>query len=93
MIVDLRRSKKTAYEHTYYIKRFLKAVDVASELVASEDVRNYLKNLSVSSAQYKNILMALNVFFRDFLKHPELLKVSDFRIKCTNLNTLLAKKI
>jgi hypothetical protein len=61
LIVDLRRSKKTAYEHTYYIKRFLKVVDVSSELMTSEDVRSYLKSLEVSSAQYKNILMALKV--------------------------------
>jgi integrase/recombinase XerD len=77
LIVDLRRSKKTAYEHTYYIKRFLKAVSVSSESVTSEDVRSYLKNLEVSSAQYKNILMALKVYFRDFLKHPEV--VESFR--------------
>jgi hypothetical protein len=77
LIVDLRRSKKTAYEHTYYIKRFLNAVDVPSELVASEDVRSYLKSLSVSSAQYKNILMALKVFFRDYMKHPDV--VESFR--------------
>jgi len=75
--VDLRRSKKTAYEHTYYVKRFLKASNAASELVTSEDIRGYLKNLKVSSAQYKNILMALKVFFRDFMKHPEV--VASFR--------------
>jgi integrase/recombinase XerD len=77
LIVDLRRSKKTAYEHTYYVKRFLKAVEVSSESVTSEDVRTYLKSLNVSSAQYKNILMALKVFFRDFLKHPDI--VESFR--------------
>jgi integrase len=41
------------------------------ESVTVEDVREYLKNLKISSAQYKNILMALKVFFRDFLKAPE----------------------
>jgi len=60
----LRRSKKTAYEHTYYIKRLLKAVNVASELVTSEDIRRYLNNLKVSSSQYKNILMTLKAFLR-----------------------------
>lgn len=77
LIFDLRRSKKTAYEHTYYIKRFLNAVVVSLESATSEDIRSYLKGLSVSSAQYKNILMALKVFFRDFLKHPEV--VESFR--------------
>ena len=69
--VDLRRSEKTAYEHTYYIKRFLKVFKVALKSATSDDIREYLKNLKVSSAQYKNILMALKLFFRDFLKKPE----------------------
>jgi integrase len=42
------------------------------ETATSDDVREYLKSLKdISSAQYKNILMALKVFFRDFLKMPE----------------------
>ena len=69
--VDLRRSEKTAYEHTYYIKRLLNELKVPVESATSEDIRQYLKNLKISSAQYKNILMALKLFFRDFLKAPE----------------------
>jgi integrase len=69
----LRRSDKTAYEHTYYIKKFLNELTKPVELATVEDVREYLKSLkSISSAQYKNILMALKVFFRDFLKAPEI---------------------
>ncbi len=77
LIVDLRRSKKTAYEHTYYMRRFLNKLDVSPEMVSSNDVRKYLKSLKVSSAQYKNILIALKVFFRDFLKRPDV--VESFR--------------
>jgi integrase/recombinase XerD len=69
--VDLRRSEKTAYEHTYYIKRFLNALRVQAESATAEDIREYLKSLKVGSAQNKNILMALKLFFRDFLKNPE----------------------
>jgi len=70
--VDLRRSDKTAYEHKYYIKKFLNALTKPVENATVEDVRQYLKSLkSISSAQYKNILMALKIFFRDFLKMPE----------------------
>jgi len=75
--VDLRRSDKTAYEHTYYIKKFLNELLKPVELTTADDVRQYLKNLKISSAQYKNILMALKVFFRDFLKAPE--TVSSFK--------------
>ena len=76
--VDLRRSDKTAYEHTYYIKKFLNELPKSIESVSVEDVRHYLKSRDgVSSAQYKNILMALKVFFRDFLQAPEV--VSSFK--------------
>lgn len=70
--MDLRRSDKTAYEHTYYIKKFLNELPKPAESATVEDVRKYPKSLKdVSSAQYKNILMALKVFFRDFMKAPE----------------------
>jgi integrase len=76
--VDLRRSSKTAYEHTYYVKKFLNELPKPIESVSVEDVRHYLKSRDgISSAQYKNILMALKVFFRDFLKAPEV--VSSFK--------------
>jgi integrase/recombinase XerD len=75
--IDLRRSEKTAYEHTYYIKRFLNELNVQLESVTSDDIREYLKSLNVSSAQYKNSLMALKLFFRDFLKKPDV--VSSFK--------------
>jgi integrase/recombinase XerD len=76
--VDLRRSDKTAYEHKYYIKKFLNALTKPVEDATIEDVRQYLKSLKgISSAQYKNILMALKIFFRDFLKMPE--TVSSFK--------------
>jgi integrase len=71
--IDLRRSEKTAYEHTYYTKRFLNELEVPVESATAEDIRAYLKNLKVSSAQYKNILMALKLFFRDYLKAPEVI--------------------
>jgi hypothetical protein len=76
--VDLRRSDKTAYEHTYYIKKFLNSLRMPVETATSNDLREYLKSLKdISSAQYKNILMALKVFFRDFLEVPEV--VSSFK--------------
>jgi integrase len=70
--VDLRRSSKTAYEHTYYVKKFLNALTKPVETTTAEDVREYLKSLNnASSAQYKNILMALKIFLRDFMNMPE----------------------
>ena len=91
--VDLRRSDKTAYEHTYYIRRFLNELPKPVESTTVEDVREYLKSLkTVSSAQYKNILMALKVFFRDFLKAPEVVASFKFPHQVFKLKQILNKE-
>ena len=77
-IVDLRRSKRTAYEKVWFIKRLLRAVGKEPAAISRENVREYLKGFeSYSSSYYKNALMALKVFFRDFLEMPEV--VESFR--------------
>ena len=77
-IVDLRRSKRTAYEKVWFIKRLFKTVGKKPNEMSREDLRSYLKTLeSLSAATYKNALMALKVFFRDFLEIPEV--VSSFK--------------
>jgi integrase/recombinase XerD len=77
-IVDLRRSKRTAYEKVWFIKRLLRTVAKAPTDITVEDLRGYLKTLKgYSSSYYKNVLMSLKVFFRDFLELPEI--VSSFR--------------
>jgi integrase len=77
-IVDLRRSKRTAYEKVWFIKRLFKTVSKKPNEISREDLRCYLKTLEkFSAAIYKNALMALKVFFRDFLEMPEV--VASFR--------------
>jgi integrase/recombinase XerD len=71
-MVDLRRSKRTAYEKVWFIKKLLKTVGKEPDSISREDLRAYLKTLeSYSASYYKNALMALKVFFRDFLELPE----------------------
>jgi len=71
-MVDLRRSKRTAYEKVWFIKRMLKTVSKKPDEISREDLRCFLKSLEkFSAATYKNALMALKVFFRDFLEMPE----------------------
>jgi integrase len=90
--VDLRRSDKTAYEHTYYIKKFLNELTKPVEQTTAEDVRQHLKSLkSISSAQYKNILMALKLFFRDFLKAPEVIASFKFPHQVFKPKQILSK--
>ncbi len=77
-MVDLRRSKRTAYEKVWFIKKLLGAVCKKPTEISREDLRCYLKSFEkLSAATYKNALMALKVFFRDFLEMPEV--VSSFK--------------
>jgi hypothetical protein len=48
--VDLRRSDKTAYEHTYYVKKFLNELPKPIETVTADDIREYLKSLNGASS-------------------------------------------
>jgi integrase/recombinase XerD len=78
-IVDLRRNKRTAYEKVWFIKRLLKTVTKAPTDITAEDLRGYLKTLEgYSASYYKNALMALKVFFRDFLKMPNVAETFRF---------------
>jgi integrase len=77
-MVDLRRSKRTAYEKVWFIKKLLKYVGKNPAEISKEDLRSYLRSLeNYSAATYKNALMALKVFFRDYMEKPEL--VASFR--------------
>ena len=77
-IVDLRRAKRTAYEKVWFIKKLLKTIEKNPNEITREDLRCFLKTLeNYSPAYYKNALMALKVFFRDYMEKPEL--VESFR--------------
>jgi integrase len=71
-MVDLRRSKRTVYEKVWFIKRLFKTISKKPDEISREDLRCFLKSLEkFSAATYKNALMALKVFFRDFLEMPQ----------------------
>jgi integrase len=72
-IVDLRRAKRTAYEKVWFIRKLLKTVNKNPNQITREDLRTFLKTLEgYSAAYYKNALMAIKVFFRDYMEKPEL---------------------
>jgi integrase len=76
--VDLRRAKRTAYEKVWFIRKLLKTINKKPNEITRENLREFLKTLeSYSRAYYKNALMALKVFFRDYMEKPEL--VDSFR--------------
>jgi len=69
--VDLRQSKKTVYEKTYYVKKFLTSQTKPLSEVTREDLRSYLKNFLEDNCTYKNSLASLKTFFRDYLQKSE----------------------
>ncbi len=78
-IVDLRRAKRTAYEKVWFIRKLLKAIKKNPNEITREDLRTFLKTLeNYSAAYYKNALMALKVFFRDYQEKPELVESFKF---------------
>jgi len=78
LLVDLRRSEKTAIEQVRYVRRFLESLNKDS--VSKEDMRSYLKDVK-GEATYRNTLASLKVFFRDFLEMPQI--VQSFRFPQT----------
>ncbi len=77
-IVDLRRARRAAYEKVWFIRKLLKTAKKNVNDITREDLRTFLKTLEdYSPAYYKNALMALKVFFRDYMEKPEL--VESFR--------------
>jgi len=77
-IVDLRRAKRTAYEKVWFIRKLLKTIRKNPNEITREDLRCFLKTLEkYSRAYYKNALLALKVFFRDYMERPE--QVASFK--------------
>jgi integrase len=78
-IVDLRRSKRTAYEKVWFIRKLIKTVGKKPDEISREDLRDYLRKLDgYSPSYYKSALMALKVFFRDFMGLPDIVESFKF---------------
>ena len=91
-LVDLQRSRKTAYEKVYYIRKFFDKIAKPINSVDVEDIRWFLKELSGSPATYKNVLGALKVFFRDFLGRSEVVASFKFPRQTFKPKHILTKK-
>jgi len=79
MVVDLKRSERTAKEKVWYIEKILKVVTKNLSEISRDDIRSYLKGLNnVGTATYSNTLKSLKVFFRDFLNKPDIVETFRF---------------
>jgi site-specific recombinase XerD len=78
--VDLRLADNTAKEYRRHMRRFLETTKKPAGSVTAEDVREVLKPLTNGSANtYGNVLKPLKIFFRDFMKMPEVIESFKFR--------------
>jgi len=76
--IDLRLSERTVDGHLWRVRRFLTAIDKPLARITSEDIRTYLaQTINKSQSTQANVLKALKVFFRDFLRMPNV--VESFR--------------
>ena len=75
------------------MKRFLESIDKHPTQVTTDDIRTYLmqyKDKSVST--YCNVLKSLKVFFRDFLKMPNVVESFKFPKKTYMPKTIPSKE-
>ncbi len=79
LIVQKNLTESTATAYLIQIKAFFNAVKKPAHQIKVKDVQNFLYNIkrNKSSKTYRNYLGTLKVYFRDFLRKPEL--VQDFR--------------
>jgi len=74
------------------LKRFLESIQKHPTEVTQEDIRAYLTRFkTMSSSTYANVLKSLKVFFRDFLKIPEVVESFKFPKKTYTIKSVPTK--
>jgi len=93
--IDLNLSDRTIDDscgHLFQIRRFLESIDKYPMQVTEDDIRTYLAQFkTMSSSTYANVLKSLKVFFRDFLKMPNVVESFKFPKKTYSIKTVPTK--
>jgi len=77
--IDLNHSERTIEGHLLLVKRFLESTDKRPTQATQENIRAYLAQFKTKSPNtYANVLKSLKVFFRDFLKRPDVVESFKF---------------
>ena len=80
--IDRNLSERTVSLNSGYpfqVRRFLESINKHPTQVTADDVRSFLSKFQDRSASTRaNILKALKIFFRDFLKMPEVVETFKF---------------
>jgi len=94
--IDLNLSDRTIDDscgHLFQIRRFLESIDKYPTQVIEDDIRTYLAQFkTMSSSTYANVLKSLKVFFRDFLKMPNVVDSFKFPKKTYSIKTVPTKE-
>ena len=78
-MVDRGAADRTIEDHMLQLNRFFKAIDKHPTQVTAQDIREFLYKFRDKSASTRaNILKALKVFFRDFMKMPQVVESFKF---------------
>ena len=70
--IDLQLTEGTARDHAHHIKKFVEWLD--GRPLTQTMIREYLSIYRDRQCTYANRLKSLKVFFRDFLKTPQLIE-------------------
>jgi len=77
--IDLNHSVRTIHGHWLLVKRFLETIEKDPAQVTSDDLRAYLAQFKTKSPNtYANVLKSLKIFFRDFLRMPNVVESFKF---------------
>jgi len=94
--IDLNLSDRTIDDncgHLFQMRRFLESVCKYPTEVTEDDVRTFLAQFkTMSSSTYANVLKSLKVFFRDFLKMPNVVESFKFPKKTYTIKTVPTKE-
>jgi len=94
--IDRNLSERTVSENNGYpfqIRRFLESVGKDPTQVTADDIRSFLSKFQDRSASTRaNILKALKVFFRDFMKMPQVVESFKFPKRTYTPKTVPSKE-
>jgi len=91
--IDLNRSERTIEGHWLFAKGFLDVLDKDPMQVTQDDIRAYLARFKIKNPNtYANVLKSLKVFFRDFLKMPNVVESFKFPRRIYTPKTVPSKE-
>ena len=91
--VDRNLSERTVKDYSEQIRRFLATIKKPPTEITADDIREYLSKFQDRSPCTKaNVLKAFRVFFRDFMKMPQVIESFKFPKRIYSPKTVPTKE-